>query len=63
MRRLLIPLLLVALSSGPAAGDQTDSRLDALFAQLKSAADEPKIERVMVHSIDRSKWLRMHKGF
>ncbi|MCC7017496.1 MAG: serine protease [Rhodospirillales bacterium] len=30
---------------------------------LKSAADEPKIERVMIQSIDRSKWLRTHKGF
>ncbi len=30
---------------------------------LKAASDEPKIERVMIRSIDRSKWLRTHKGF
>ena len=30
---------------------------------LKSASDEPKIERVMVRPIDRAKWLRIHKGF
>ncbi len=30
---------------------------------LKAAADEPKIERVMIHSIDRSKWIKTHKGF
>lgn len=30
---------------------------------LKAAADEPKIERVMIRSIDRSKWIKTHKGF
>jgi S1-C subfamily serine protease len=30
---------------------------------LKASGDEAKIERVMIRSIDRSKWLRTHKGF
>ena len=30
---------------------------------LKSAGSEAKIERVVVRSIDRAKWLRIHKGF
>jgi S1-C subfamily serine protease len=37
--------------------------VDVPLDVLKAAADEPKIERVMIHSIDRSKWLRTHKGF
>jgi S1-C subfamily serine protease len=45
-----------AWSRGPAG---VDVPLDV----LKSAADEPKIERVTIQSIDRAKWLRMHKGF
>lgn len=30
---------------------------------LKAASDEPKIERIKIRSIDRSKWIRTHKGF
>jgi S1-C subfamily serine protease len=37
--------------------------IDVPLDVLKAAAYEPKIERVMIRSIDRSKWLKTHKGF
>ena len=54
--RNLADLYRRAWAEGPAG---VDVPLDV----LKSDAAAPKIERITIHSIDRAKWLRVHKGF
>lgn len=70
MRRLILAALFAIFFSAPVAADQTDTRLDSLFAELKSAAsitDARYIEREIwaiwsQHGSDAEIDLRFQRG-
>jgi len=70
MRNLVLAAILVLLSAAPAPADQTDARLDPLFAELKTATSETDaryIEREIwgiwsEHGADAEAEMRFREG-
>jgi tetratricopeptide (TPR) repeat protein len=69
MRVLLVPLAVLALAAGTAHADQKDTRLDALFAQLKATSDadearqaEQRVWQIWIEQEDDDARLLFNRG-